>query len=215
MLSVRPSSADGRRQRQRTSPHGFESCFLVKKVAKPRDRKAEYIRRKMRLLAKKNAAESGADTEEEKRRAQEEKQKLVDAELVILSKQMAGLPTDADRDIDFAYRQSGNPELMPLECPSLGAWEWYQYARNSREKFLDVCAKREDAKTKQAGTVTSQRMEDDKRKQFAIIDRIEKQLTIDVKSAIDDLMVKFPREVLRHCRKHKAAWEAFIAEECK
>ena len=100
-------------------------------------------------------------------------------------------------------------------CPSIGAWQWCEYARLSREKFLQICAKREDEKRKQAGTVTSQRMEDDKRKQFAIIDRIARQLTVDVKEVIDDLMAKFPREVLRQCRKHEEAWKAFIAEECR
>lgn len=186
-------------------------------MAKPRDRKAEYARRKLREQAKRDAAASDKSNEsdDEKRRIAEAKQALIDAELAILSKETANSPTDADRDIDFAYRQSENPELMPLQCPSLGAWGWYQYARNSREKFLDICAKREDAKAKQAGTVTSQRMEDDKRKQFAIIDRIERQLTIDVVATVTELMEKFPLEVLRVCRKFDDAWQAFIAGEGK
>lgn len=186
-------------------------------MAKARDRKAEYARRKLREQAKRDAATSDRsnDSEDEKRRAQEEKKRLIDAELVLLSTQMANVPTDADRDIDFAYRQSGNPGLMPLQCPSLGAWEWYQYSRNSSEKFLDVFSKREDAKARQAGTVTSQRMEDDKRKQFAIIDRIERQLTINVVATVTELMEKFPLEVLRVCRKFDDAWQAFIAGEGK
>lgn len=186
-------------------------------MAKARDRKAEYARRKLREQAKREAAAAGAkdESEDEKKREEDEKKRLIDAELVLLATQMANVPTDADRDIDFAYRHSGNPGLMPLQCPSLGAWEWYQYARTSREKFLDVCAKREDAKTKQAGTVTAQRMEDDKRKQFAIIDRIERQLTLDVVATVTELMEKFPLEVLRVCRKFDDAWQAFIAGEGK
>ena len=99
---------------------------------------------------------------------------------------------------------------MPLMAPSLGAWQWYEYARLNREKFLEVCAKREDAKAKQAGSMTSQRMEDDKRKQFAILDRVERQLTVIVSEVIDDLMVKFPEDVLNSCRKHSAAWKAYF-----
>ena len=93
--------------------------------------------------------------------------------------------------------------------------EGYLYARREPPKFLEICAKREDAKAKMAGTITNQRMEDDKRQQFAILDRIEKQLTIDVKEMVNDLMDKFPREVLRECRKYGDAWESFLAEECQ
>lgn len=142
-----------------------------------------------------------------------------DAEFAEELKQLALLtnsqPTDLDRDINFAYRNMALPSVTPLMAPGLGAWQWYLYARREPIKFLEISAKREDAKAKQAGTITSQRMEDDKRKQFAIIDRIERQLTIDVKDMIDDLMAKFPREVLRNCRRHEDAWKAFIAEECQ
>lgn len=73
-------------------------------------------------------------------------------------------------------------------APSRATWQWYLYACREPNKFLEICAKREDAKAKQAGTITSQRMEDDKRKQFAMIDRIRRQLTIDVQGMVDDLM---------------------------
>lgn len=95
-------------------------------------------------------------------------------------------------------------------APSLGAWQWYLYARREPIKVLEISAKREDAKAKQPGTITSQRMEDDKRKQFAIIDRIERQLTLDVKGMVDDLMLKFPHDVLNQGRKHKEAWRAYF-----
>jgi hypothetical protein len=51
-------------------------------------------------------------------------------------------------------------------------------------------------------------MKDDKRKQFAIIDRIERHLTLDVKGIVDELMLMFPHDVLNQCRKHKEAWKA-------
>ncbi len=142
-----------------------------------------------------------------------------DAEFAEELKQLALLtsaqPTDLDRDIDFAYRNMALPSVTPLMAPSLGAWQWYLYARREPIKFLEISAKREDAKAKQAGTITNQRMEDDKRKQFAIIDRIEKQLTLDVKDMVNDLMSKFPRDVLRECRKFDEAWKSFLAEECQ
>lgn len=183
---------------------------------RPRDRKAEYAREKAKRQQRQQAQSAEEFVEESDRdKEKDERQKVIDAELILLSQRTSHIPTDADRDIDFAYSNHGNPALMPLMCPSIGAWQWCEYARVSKEKFLEICAKREDAKAKQAGTVTSQRMEDDKRKQFAIIERIQRQLTIDVKDVIDDLMGKFPREVLRHCRKHEEAWKAFIAEECQ
>ncbi len=176
------------------------------------DRKAEYAKRKAARHAA-QGRESSVTTVysiDEKQRAEDVKRQLIDAELVILSKKFANLPTDADRDIDFAYRHAGNPELMPLECPSLGAWQWYEYARNSKEKFLDVCAKREDAKAKAAGTITSQRMEDDKRQKFAVIDRIMQQLQLDVKEMARDVMTKCPEDFLLECRKFEGPWNAFF-----
>ena len=49
-----------------------------------------------------------------------------DAEFAEELKQLAlltnGQPTDADRDIDFAYRNMALPSVTPLMAPSLGAW---------------------------------------------------------------------------------------------
>jgi hypothetical protein len=167
-----------------------------------RDRKSEYSRRKARQLA----AESGS--EESPNEAENET--LIKIQLSLLEQRTKSDPTDADRDIDFAYRNMGSPSITPLMAPGLPAWQWYLYARTWPEKFLEICAKREDAKAKQAGTITNQRMEDDKRKQFAILDRIQSQLKLDVKEVVDDLMTKFPEDVLHTCRKHKAAWAAYF-----
>jgi hypothetical protein len=122
-------------------------------------------------------------------------------------------PADVDRDIEFAYRNMSLPTLTPLMAPSLAAWQWYLFARREPIKFLEIFAKREDAKAKAAGTMTSQRMEDDKRKQFAILDRIEQELTLDIKSIIKDLMTKFPEDTLLECRKYEAAWKAFHEQQ--
>jgi hypothetical protein len=130
-------------------------------------------------------------------------------ELLQLALLTNGQPTDADRDIDFAYRNSALPSVTPLMAPSLAAWQWYVYARREPNKFLEICAKREDAKAKAAGTITHQRMEDDKRQQFAILDRLRAQLKVDVKEVVSDLMAKFPEDVLLVCRKFDDAWKAF------
>lgn len=179
------------------------------KKAKSKARSDQYQRRKAKELAKKVAEEEAEKPSVTQRDAIEL------AELAVLAKRTASQPTDADRDIDFAYKNSGNPTITPLMAPSLGAWKWYEYARNLPDKFLEICAKREDAKSKMAGTVTNQRMEDDKRQQFAMIDRIERQLTIDVKAMVRDLMDKFPQDVLTECRKYDAAWQEFLAREKK
>ena len=98
-------------------------------------------------------------------------------------------------------------------APSTSGWSWYLYARSQPNKFLDICAKREDAKAKTAGTITNQMMEDDKRQQFAVIERLKKELTLDVEAIISELMEKFPGDVLRTCRKFDAVWKAFLATE--
>lgn len=158
------------------------------KKKKTRNRQNEYARQKLKRneeLAKKLAESAGNDAEKDKT-----------YQLALLATRTANAPTDADRDIDFAYRNSGNPGITPMMAPSLGAWQWYEYARNLPEKFLEICAKREDAKAKAAGTITNQRMEDDKRQQFAVIDRIEQQMALDVKEIVKELLGKFPEDVL-------------------
>jgi hypothetical protein len=152
---------------------------------------------------------SEADTDSELDLDEQNRQAEIAEELEQLHLLTNGQPIDADRDIDFAYRNMALPSVTPLMAPSGAAWQWYLYACREPHKFLEICAKREDAKAKQAGTITSQRMEDDKRKQFAILERIKKQLTIDVKSIVDDLMSKFPEDVLLQCRKFESAWKAF------
>lgn len=134
--------------------------------------------------------------------------------LALLKKRTKGQPTDADSDIDFAYQQMAMSNLDPLSAPSTTAWEWYLFARLDPVEFLKICAKREDAKTKQAGTITNQRMEDDKRQQFAVLDRIERQLTVNVEAAVMDLMTKFPDNVLTICyTKFREEWDHFIGKQ--
>lgn len=134
-------------------------------------------------------------------------------ELVQLALLTNGQPTDADRDIDFAYRNMALSSVTPLMAPSTAAWQWYLYARREPHKFLEIFAKRADAKAKQAGTITNQMMEDDKRQQFAILDRVAKELTVVVADVIKELMEKFPEDVARECRKHTDAWNKFFAKE--
>lgn len=140
-----------------------------------------------------------------------------DAEFAEELKQLAlltnGQPTDADRDIDFAYRNMALSSVTPLMAPSTSGWSWYLYARSEPNKFLDICAKREDAKAKMAGTITNQRMEDDKRQQFAVIDRLEKAMTLNLEDVVTELMEKYPRSVLEVCYKFEAEWKAFMAKE--
>ena len=124
-----------------------------------------------------------------------------------------GQPTDADADIVFAYRHMALPTVTPLMAPSTSGWSWYLYARSEPNKFLDICAKREDAKSKMAGTVTNARMEDDKRQQFAVIDRLEKSLKIDVPTMVRELMEKFPEDVLKECRRCDSEWREFLELE--
>lgn len=174
------------------------------KRRKPRKRDAEY--------AKAKAARDNANAQKELEASGFDPTgvEATQIQLAILAKRTAEQPTDADRDIDFAYRNSGNPAITPLMAPSLGAWQWYEYAKLLPDKFLEICAKREDAKAKAAGTITNQRMEDDKRQQFAVIDRIIKQLQADVKAIAKDLMTKCPEDLLHECRKHAGPWKSYF-----
>ena len=150
--------------------------------------------------------DSELDLDEQNRQAR------IAEELQQLHRLTNGQPTDADRDIDFAYRNMALSSVTPLTAPSGAAWQWYPYACREPHKFLEIRARREAAKAKQAATITSQRMDDDKRKQFAMLDRIERQLTLDVRDAVDDLMSKFPKDVLDRCRTHTKAWNADFEE---
>ncbi len=172
------------------------------KKKKPRNRQNEYARRKL-ARQKNNAFEKAGE-------ALEQTEEEFREELALLAVKTSDAPTDADRDIDFAYRNSANPTITPIMAPILGAWRWYEYARDNHAKFLEICAKREDAKAKAAGAISVQRMEDDKRQQFAVIDRIIRQLEIDVKAVVKDLMEKCPEDMLNAARKHKAAWRAYF-----
>lgn len=173
-----------------------------------RDHTSEYAKRKARRAL--NLADSATEEVDIKADVLRELQ----LQLVQLEKRTRHNPTDADGDIDFAYRNMALATVTPVMAPSTSAWEWYLFARNDRDEFLKICAKREDAKAKMAGTITNQRMEDDKRQQFAVIERIEKELTLDVKCMVKDLMDKFPRDVLRECKKYEEAWKSFHDEEC-
>jgi hypothetical protein len=174
------------------------------KKKRNRNRQNEYARAKLKRAeeAAKRAAEDKANTSEGD----------IEEQLAVLAARTAGEMTDADRDIDFAYKNSANPTITPLMAPSLGAWRWYEYAQALPEKFLEICAKREDAKAKAAGQINTQRMEDDKRQQFAVIDRIIRQLEVDVDAIARDLMQKCPEDLLNSCRKHRKAWDAYFAK---
>lgn len=141
-----------------------------------------------------------------------EKKRDIEAQLVILSLRTSGDESDHDADMKWAYTNMENPQIMPRDAPSASAWSWYEYARQDRIKFLDAFAKRADAKTRSSGG-SNQRMEDDKRQYFAVLDRIERELSDNVDETIDDLMKKFPTQVLRACKKHEAAWKEFLANE--
>lgn len=183
-----------------------------KNPAKKRVRKRaqEYARNK--VLRDKEKSQTEID-DEERERLRREREEMIAAELLLLEKKTRDDPMDADRDINFAYRNMGVPTVTPLLAPSVAAWQWYLSARIDPQKFLETCAKREDAKAKQAGTVTAQRIEDDKRHQFRLVDNLLKQITIDVETIIDDLMTKYPRDVLRRVKQFKDEWDAFIEEE--
>jgi hypothetical protein len=147
---------------------------------------------------------------DQRQQADAKRQQRIRTELQVLEDKYRGKPQDHDRDMLFAYEKMRRTDVMPLECPSPGAWSWYEYAQTEPNRFLELFSKREDAKTKAAGSVTNQRAEDDRRQQFAMLERVQRQLKLDVQQIIDDLMTRFPEDVLLTCRKHEPAWKAFF-----
>lgn len=142
--------------------------------------------------------------------AMKQRQETIRRQVAVLEERCRGTSPDSDADILFAYGVMARTDLMPLQTPTPGAWSWYLFAQTEPQRFLEIFAKREDAKAKAAGTITQTRVEDDRRKQFAILDRIERQLTTDVEQIIGDLMQRFPETVLLECRKHTEAWNRFF-----
>lgn len=163
-----------------------------KKPKSVRDRTLEVQKRNARTAAQNHIKNTGESPDQEGMNLLQ-----MQVELRMLGKKTKGNPTDADADIDFAYRNMALTTVTPLMAPSTTAFEWYLFARNDRDEFLKICAKREDAKAKMAGTITNQRMADDRRSQFEVIDRIEKALTLDVAAIVNELLEKFPDDVLK------------------
>ena len=152
-----------------------------------RDRSKEIQARKRKRQEARNAVES------------------IESQLRDLEERTRTNPTDADGDIDFAYRNMAFTDITPSMAPSASGWSWYLYSRTWPEKFLEICAKREDAKAKMAGTITNQRMEDDRRSQFAVLDRIGASLKRDVTSIVSELAAKFPDDVAEVLK--KSGWK--------
>lgn len=136
-----------------------------------------------------------------------------DEELRQLARQACELPIDIYRDMDFAYRNMSSPNVTPLMAPCLPAWQWYLFARSEPNEFLEMFTKFEEVRARTAGTISTQQMEDDKRKQFELIDKIMKELQFDLDSLIDDVMTKFPDDFLNACRRrHEETWNAYFAK---
>ena len=186
-----------------------------------RNRKRRESTKRKKEIAEKMASDPDFKPDEDQgikqggKPTEKERTEDWDIQLRILEKRTRGNPTDADGDIDFAYRNMALPNVTPKMAPSISGWSWYIYARTEPNKFLEICAKREDAKAKLAGTITNQRMEDDKRQQFAVIDRLEKSLKINVDSVVRELMEKFPDDVLEVCYSFEAKWAEFSESKRK
>jgi len=143
--------------------------------------------------------------------ADEKKRARIAAEVDALTARHGDKPTDNDADMTFAYKKM-RATVTPLECPSPGAWSWWEYAQADPQKFLEIYARRDDQKLKAIGAASQQRMEDDRRRQFGMLERVEHQLQLNVTETVRELMEKFPEDVLLECKKHTEAWAAFFAK---
>jgi len=215
---VAPGLSYGKMRYDRRTPDQVARYNKNKNDKKKEDRRvAAGIRKEASELDDSDTHSDVSDEEHARKSANLGKGKMADkdfdVQLRILEKRTRGNPTDADGDIDFAYRNMALPNVTPLMASSMAAWSWYLYSRTEPNKFLEICAKREDAKAKLAGAITSQRMADDRRAQFEVIERLEKSLTQDVTAIVKELMEKYPLDVLTECRKHQVEWDKFLAQE--
>jgi len=83
--------------------------------------------------------------------------------------------SDWDSDLEWAFENIGNMLVKIKDAPSSSAWYFLDYGRDKAPvKFMDICAKHYAEKKKKSND--KQAFEDDHRRQFAILDELEKQL---------------------------------------
>ena len=90
----------------------------------------------------------------------------------------------------------GLATLTPTDAPSVPAWKWYEYAQQAPSKFLADFVKRKDAKAKTGDALTDKLVEDDKRMQYGLIDRLMETMTKDYSAEIAELSDRCPDVVV-------------------
>lgn len=94
---------------------------------------------------------------------------LTDEELDRLAEKSGS--ADFEKDFEWAYANIGNRKVEIAEAPSSAAYFLWDYYRGAKAKLVDTAAKLHAAKNKNASD-DEKVMQDDKRKQFALIDAL-------------------------------------------
>ena len=115
----------------------------------------------------------------------------------------------------------GLATLTPTDAPSVPAWKWYEYAQQAPSKFLADFVKRKDAKAKTGDALTDKLVEDDKRMQYGLIERVitvAARQAVEARSAIDGVVTTAAEErvvataaIERHSEADRASVKLIVA----
>jgi hypothetical protein len=112
-------------------------------------------------------------------------------------------PKNLQRDMDWAYYNMGRKNLLPLSsgCPSVSAYDLYRFARepDTQPKFIDKYLAFTHNRDKLEGGA-SHEIEDDKRKQFSVLNKLASIVIQDIESSLADMVRQSPDDVVRVLR---------------
>lgn len=112
----------------------------------------------------------------------EEKRREIDEQLRQLAAMTAGMEPDFDRDWAWAYDNMAMPDAMPLMAPSTSAWGLLEWARESKDKFVQQYVAYQEKRRKD-GDASMMEMEADRKTRFSVIDRLLAFLETDVEKS--------------------------------
>lgn len=112
----------------------------------------------------------------------EEKRREIDEQLRQLAAMTAGMEPDFDRDWAWAYDNMAMPDAMPLMAPSTSAWGLLEWARESKDKFVQQYVAYQEKRRKD-GDASTMEMEADRKTRFSVIDRLLAFLETDIEKS--------------------------------
>lgn len=120
-----------------------------------------------------------------------------------------GDPVDFERDWEWAYAHFSIKGIEPKSAPSASAWKLLRFAQNHQAKFIEKFLAYFEKKRNNA-TEDRKEIEEDQRTQFATLDRFARQVFGNVEVTVQELLSRFPDELIECLRSH--GWEVSKSE---